>query len=40
MYVDDCIVTGKHMYMVNSVIETLQNGNKVFELIDEGSINR
>ena len=40
MYVDDCIILCKHIYMVNSVIESLQNRNEDFGLTDGGSIDK
>ena len=37
---DDCIILGRHMHIVDSVIKSLQKGNKDFELTDKGSINK
>ena len=39
-YVDDCIILGKDMHMVNSVIKSLQEGDEEFELTDEGNIDK
>ena len=39
-YVDDCIILGKQMHMVDSVIDSLRNGDKDFKLTDEGSIDK
>ena len=39
-YVDDCIILGKHMHIVDSVIDSLRMGNEDFKLTDEGSIDK
>jgi hypothetical protein len=39
-YVDDCIILGKTMADVDSIISSLQTGNKKFQLIDQGSIDK
>jgi len=39
-YVDDCIILGKNMAVVDSVIQTLRDGQEDFELTDEGSIDK
>ena len=37
-YEDDCIIIGKIMAIVNSVIDYLRDGDEYLELTDEGSI--
>ena len=39
-YVDDCIIIGRNMPQVDSVIKSLQEGDEDFELTDEGSIDK
>ena len=39
-YVDDCIIIGRNMSQVDSVIKSLQEGDEDFELTDEGSIDK
>jgi len=39
-YVDDCIILGKNMAIVDSVIQSLRDGQEDFELTDEGSIDK
>ncbi|KAL7534594.1 hypothetical protein ACHAWF_004881 [Thalassiosira exigua] len=39
-YVDDCIILGKDMAVVDSLIQSLKNGEENFELTDEGSIDK
>ena len=39
-YVDDCIIVGKEMAIVDSVIQSLRGGKEEFELTDEGSIDK
>jgi len=39
-YVDDCIIIGKNMAIVDSVIQSLRDGQEDFELTDEGSIDK
>ena len=39
-YVDDCIIIGKSMKVVDSVISSLKDGDEKFELTDEGSIDK
>ena len=39
-YVDDCIILGKDMHVVDSVIKSLQEGEEDFELTDEGNIDK
>ena len=39
-YVDDCIILGKQMRIVDSVIDSLRTGSEDFELTDEGSIDK
>ena len=39
-YVDDFIIIGNSMAIVDSVIDSLRDGYEYFELIDEGSINK
>ena len=39
-YVDDCIILGTSMAIVDSVIESLRDGKEDFELTDEGSIDK
>jgi hypothetical protein len=40
MYVDDCIIIGKNMTIVDSVISLLKGGNEIFDLVDQGSIDK
>jgi hypothetical protein len=39
-YVDDCIILGKDMTIVDSVISSLKEGHEEFELVDQGSIDK
>ena len=39
-YVDDCILLGHSIQLIDSVINSLQNGEEDFELTDEGSIDK
>ncbi len=39
-YVDDCIILGKNMVIVDSVISLLKNGSENFDLIDQGSTDK
>ena len=39
-YVDDCIIQGTSLAIVDSVIESLRYGKEGFELKDEGSIDK
>ena len=39
-YVDDCIIIGKSMAIVDSVINLLCGGDEDFELTDEGSLDK
>ena len=39
-YVDDCIILGELMPIVDSIIKSLQDGDEDFELTDEGSIDK
>ena len=39
-YVDDCIIIGKTMSQVDSIITSLKEGDEDFELTDEGSIDK
>jgi len=39
-YVDDCIIPGKDMAIMDSVISTLKEGHEEFELVDQGSIDK
>jgi len=39
-YVDDCIIVGDDMVIVDSVIQSLREGDEDFELTDEGSIDK
>ena len=39
-YVDDCVILGENMAIVDSVIQSLRDGNEEFELTDEGSIDK
>ena len=40
IYVDDCIIIGKSMKIVDSVIEPLHDGDEDFELTYEGSLDK
>jgi hypothetical protein len=37
-YVDDCIILGKDMAIIDAVISLLKEGHEDFELVDQGSI--
>ena len=39
-YVDDCIILGKDMAIVDAVISSLKKGHKEFQLIDQGSVDK
>ena len=39
-YVDDCIIIGKSMKIVDSVINWLHDGDEDFKLIDKGSLEK
>ncbi len=39
-YVDDCIILGKNMVIVESGISSLKNGSENFDLVDQGSTNK
>ena len=39
-YVDDCIILCKDMMVVDAVISSLKGGNKNFDLVDQGSIDK
>ena len=39
-YVDDCIILGETINLVNSIIKSLQDGDEDFELTDEGIIDK
>ncbi len=39
-YVDDCIILGKDMAIVDAVISSLKEGHEDFELVDQGSIDK
>ena len=39
-YLYDCIIIGKSMAIVDSVIDSLRDGDEDFELTDEGSIDK
>ena len=39
-YVDDCIIIGKDMSIVDAVISSLRDGDEDFELTDEGSLDK
>ncbi len=39
-YVDDCIILGKNMAIVDAVISLLKEGWEDFELVDQGSIDK
>ena len=38
--VDDCIILCKDMMVVDAVISSLKGGNKIFDLVDQGSIDK
>ena len=38
--VDDCIILCKDMMVVDAVISSLKGGNKNFDLVDQGSIDK
>jgi len=40
VYVDDCIIIGKSMTMVDSIIDSLWDGDEDFKLTDEGSLDK
>ena len=37
---DDCIILGEKMNLVDSIIKSLQDGDKAFELTDKGGIDK
>ena len=39
-YVDDCIIIGKNMKIVDLVISLLKCGRENFDLVDQGSIDK
>jgi hypothetical protein len=39
-YVDDCIILGKDMAIIDAVISLLKEGHEDFELVDQGSIDK
>ncbi len=39
-YVDDCIILGKDMTIVDAVIFSLKGGNENFDLVNQGSIDK
>ncbi len=39
-YVDDCIILGKNMADIDSVISSLHEGTEKFQLVDQGSIDK
>ena len=39
-YLDDCIIIDKSMEIVDSVIESLHDGDEDFELTDKGSLDK
>ena len=39
-YVDDCIILGKDMAIVDVVISSLKEGHEEFQLVDQGSIDK
>ena len=39
-YVDDCIIIGKSMEIVDSVIKSLHDGDEDFELTYKGSLDK
>jgi hypothetical protein len=39
-YVDDCIIIGENMMIADSVISSLKGGNKNFDLVNQGSIDK
>ena len=39
-YVDDCIILGKDMAIMDSVISSLKEGHTEFELVNQGSIDK
>jgi hypothetical protein len=39
-YVDDCIILGKDMAIVDAVISSLKEGHEEFQLVDQGSIDK
>ena len=39
-YVDDCIIIGESMEIVDSVIKSLHDGDEYFELTDKGSLDK
>jgi hypothetical protein len=40
IYVDDCIILGKDMAIVDAVISSLKEGHEEFQLVDQGSIDK
>jgi hypothetical protein len=39
-YVDDCIIIGKRMADADAVVSSLHIGNKKFQLVNQGSIDK
>jgi hypothetical protein len=39
-YVDDCIILGQNMIVVDSVISLLKDGSENFDLVNQGSIDK
>ena len=39
-YVDDCIILGKDMAIIDAVISLLKEGHKEFDLVDQGRIDK
>jgi hypothetical protein len=39
-YVDDCIILGKNMADIDSVVSSLHEGTENFKLVDQGSIDK
>ena len=39
-YVDDCIMVGPDMKLINKFVESMKNGSENFILTDEGDINK
>jgi hypothetical protein len=40
MYIDNCIILGKDMTIVDAVISSLKGGNENFDLVYQGSIDK
>ena len=40
MYVNVCISLGESIYLIHSVIKSLQEGDEDFKLTDEGTIDK